>query len=63
MQNSKVCGTACRSIMKEQPYKLIKGEFSMRYDYFHYTQLDRKFYEEHLKDRIPKYVGLHAEVL
>jgi predicted TIM-barrel fold metal-dependent hydrolase len=26
----------------------------MSYEYFHYTQLDRRFYEERLKDRMPR---------
>ena len=28
----------------------------MLYDYFHYTELDKRFYEEHLKERLPKEV-------
>ena len=35
----------------------------MRYDYFHYTQLDRKFYEEHLKYRIPhEFIDSHTHI-
>ena len=35
----------------------------MRYDYFHYTELDRKFYEEHLKDRIPhEFIDCHTHI-
>lgn len=28
----------------------------MIYDYFHYTELDRSYYEEHLKDRLPQVI-------
>ncbi len=35
----------------------------MRYDYFHYTERDRRFYEEHLKDRMPReFIDAHTHI-
>ena len=35
----------------------------MRYDYFHYTDLDRRFYEEHLKTRMPaRFLDAHTHI-
>jgi predicted TIM-barrel fold metal-dependent hydrolase len=36
---------------------------TMRYDYFHYTDLDRRFYEEHLKTRMPaRFLDAHTHI-
>jgi hypothetical protein len=36
---------------------------TMRYDYFHYTDLDRRFYEERLKTRMPaRFLDAHTHI-